>query len=155
MTEEALKEKANWTPNQSRAEALTSAQSEILKTYEEDPRCAGKEIFDLTQSAKQKTTSLKDGCLQTITTNCRTLWSRSHKRLMAAEEALLNMGVPVIERAANAAGIDIWDMPAATSNMYKMAGNGMHVPSVGLVALLTMVYVQVKLDMTGDVTAGM
>jgi hypothetical protein len=64
---------------------------------------------------------------------------------MIAEELLLNVGVPVIRRAADAAGIPPVTFTGVSRQAQAfMAGNSMHVPSVGAVLLLAMVFVSRK-----------
>ncbi len=90
-------------------------------------------------------TELKDGCLPTLTTNCRCLVSTQHGRPMCEEELLLNAGIPVVERAADAAGIPQTKLKDVSRQAQSfMAGNRMHVPSVRAVLLLAMLFVNKK-----------
>jgi hypothetical protein len=64
---------------------------------------------------------------------------------MSEEELLLNAGVPVVTRAADAAGIPSVKFQGVSRQAQAfMAGNSMHVPSVGAVLLLAMVFVRPK-----------
>ena len=90
-------------------------------------------------------TELKDGCLPTLTTKCQRLVSVKHRRPMTSEELLLNVGIPVITRAADAAGVPpVTFTGVSRQAQASMAGNSMHVPSVGAVLLLAMAFVSRK-----------
>jgi hypothetical protein len=90
-------------------------------------------------------TDLKDGCLPTLTTNCRCMMSAVHCRPMSELELLLNVGVPLINRAANAAGVPPVKFEGISRQAQAfMAGNSMHVPSVGAVLLAAMMCIVPK-----------
>ena len=64
---------------------------------------------------------------------------------MTEEELLLNMGVPCIQRAADAAGIPpITFQGVSRQAQASMAGNAMHVPSVGAILIIAMVFVRAR-----------
>jgi hypothetical protein len=60
---------------------------------------------------------------------------------MTPIELLLNQGIPATEFAAKAANISQVEFPVSANAMVRMAGNGMHVPSVGAILLLAMLYI--------------
>jgi hypothetical protein len=83
--------------------------------------------------------------MPTFTTNCRYLVSTVLKRPMLGCEVMLNMGVPTIARAAEAAGVSRADLgDISQAQQATLAGNAMHVPSVGAVILLALVFVKAK-----------
>ena len=88
------------------------------------------------------TTELVDQCLPTFTTNCGAMTSTTLMRPLYADELLWCMGVPSLERSAAAAAIPRWKFPVSTPQKVHMAGNGMHVPSVGLACLLSLCFVE-------------
>ena len=111
-----------------------------FQTYME--KHPGKLLWDLSQNPNfSATTELKNGALPALTTNCRSLYSTQAKRTMAPIELLLNQGIPATEFAAKAANISQVEFPVSANAMVRMAGNGMHVPSVGAILLLAMLYI--------------
>ena len=141
MVPDELASRTAWKPAQQIRQRLSPSQAYMYKKYAKRVDCTDKLIFDCSQDPDtHKCTEGKDGLLQTFTTNCGAIVSKKHQRAMAVEEVMTNMGVPVLPRAAAAAGVRVWEFPLATSrtNMLRMAGNGMHVPCGGVMIMLAM-----------------
>ena len=147
LTNEELIAHTIWRPNQTIEDRLTPFTLKLFREYMEHPKFADKKVFDCRQHAAFGTAELEDGCLPTLTRNCGGFVHHTLQRPLYPQELLLSMGIPCISRFANAAGIPMWEFPVSQSAKAHMAGNGMHVPSVGLVILLCLVFVQpVKSD---------
>jgi site-specific DNA-cytosine methylase len=122
-------------------------KSELKRFQMYKEKFPGKLLWDLSQNPNfSATTELKNGALPGLTTNCRSLYITQMKRTMTAAELLLNQGIPVTEIAARAANVSRLEFPVSASAMVRMAGNGMHVPSVGAILLLAMFHITRKED---------
>ena len=92
----------------------------------------------------------------TFTTNTR-LYSRKLRRFMTGKEMLASMGLPVTAELAAVGRVPQLDLDSVTeASQRTMAGNGMHVPSVGfgilcsLVCLKCMGSPEVMVDMISE-----
>ena len=99
-------------------------------------------LFDLTQNAnKRPRTNRVDGSLPAILTRS-VFYSPSHNAMMCGLDMLMAMGVPVTELASRACGTDRWLRAVQTQSwtdaaLRHFAGNGLHVTSMGLVLVVT------------------
>ena len=130
-----------WDPDKGVVENLSKSEQLHLGRYFED--FPNKLLWDLSQnSAWGPNHELKNGALPNLTTNCGSLYSTELRRTMQPTELLLNQGVPVTAKAACAAGVRPVLFPVSRSAAVRMAGNGMHVPSVGAVVLAAMLHIK-------------
>jgi hypothetical protein len=143
MNERELVTMTPWRPGQTIEDRITAFHAKLYHLHDNDPKHMHKSVIDCSQKPGHGShCELKDGSLMTLTTNCGSIVHRGLLRPLYPDELLLCMGIPCIQRFADAAGIRVWQLPVTKTSKITMAGNGMHVPSVGLVTLLAMVFVQ-------------
>jgi hypothetical protein len=128
---------------------LAPSDLKHLKGYTKHEVWKNRDIIDLRQNPEtQPTGSSSDGRLQTLTTHCNRLYAPSHERCMASSEVLESMGLPQSDESAALLGIPKYDYinvrPKAIipTHQFEMAGNGMHVPTLGAIFLIMMLYVE-------------
>ena len=69
---------------------------------------------------------------------------QDHKRFLAPEELLASLCLPVSDRFARIAGVPKFPIHLASPNeQATMAGNGMSLPAVGAILLLSAVFVEI------------
>ncbi len=103
-----------------------------------------KDVWDLSQNiaAKRGRSSLVDGAIPCLATSSL-LWCNEKQRIMLGSEMLALSGVPVTPRAAAASVVDVINVSDISENAKRaMAGNSMHVASVGAVMLLAFIGVE-------------
>lgn len=123
---------------------LSDSGLKHLLAYEQ--KASANVIYDVSQNptANRGRTSLKDGSLPCSAISSR-LWSVRHQRTFLATEALQATGVPVSQHTATAAQVEPSKLAnASEAAIFTMAGNSMHVPSVGLALLLAVLGVECK-----------
>ena len=87
----------------------------------------------------------KDGTISTFcSSSCNAYWNEGKKRWLVADEVLSLMGMPVLAQHAAAGRVDCKPPPPFVTEAakFKMAGNGMHVPSVGYAMLVSVLGVR-------------
>ncbi len=142
MTNQELSLYTEWEPWQGFSDRVPPGVHRIYEKHLQDPALQEALIWNCTQQQGSTTGQLKDGCLCTLTTHCEGLVHTKLLRPLYAPELLWCMGVPTFPRASSASGIPSWKFPVSNRAKMMMTGNGMHVPSVGLVILLVAVFVQ-------------
>jgi len=142
MTPYELKEfDGCWDTEKGMEDNLSAAELRFLEDYTKSKQ--SKTIYDLSQNPKfSATCELKTGVLPNLTTNCGSLFSTLAGRTLQWPELLVVQGVPATPCASSAAGVKQWLFPVSRSAKVRMAGNGMHVPSVGSIVLLAMLHAQ-------------
>lgn len=137
-----------WQPDRPSREFLSKSELRHLDGYKADPRFSHRGLWDLAQNpATRPRTSRVDESLPTLTTSSGRLFSHSRGRWLLPEELLLAMGVPAVQRFARLPLVPWWNLdavsPAISANKrVTMAGNGMHVPCIGYIILVAMLYAQ-------------
>jgi len=128
-----------WDVSRSLEDNLSAGELRFLDQYKMSKQ--SKKIYDLSQNPKfSATCEWKSGVLPNLTTNCGSLFSVEAERTLQWPELLVVQGVPATHSASLAAGVRQWEFPVSRSAKVRMAGNGMHVPSVGSVLLLAMLH---------------
>ena len=127
---------------------LLPAERRHLAQYEalcDSHRLRHAEVWDLHQSTKRATGSVRGGALPTYKRTCGSLYLRSRREFLSPLQALRSMGFPTHEADCTACDMPIVDFDAlGIGHLARLglAGNAMHMPCVLAMLLIAAVYVE-------------
>ena len=127
---------------------LLSVERKHLAQYEQLPsahRLRHAEVWDLHQSTKRATGSVRGGALPTFKRTCGSLYLRSRQEFLSPLQALRSMGFPTQARDCRACDMPVVDFNAlgiGPAGQCSLAGNAMHMPCVVAMLLIAAVYLE-------------
>lgn len=125
---------------------LLRGERKHLAQYEQLPaahRLRHAEVWDLHQSTKRATGSVRGGALPTFKRTCGALYLRSRQEFLSPLQALRSMGFPTQEAdccACDMPFVDFDDLCISSAAQCSLAGNAMHMPCVVALLLIAAVY---------------
>ena len=134
-----------WNPHVPVTDWMTPGEQKSYEHYR--ARFPDKYLWDLSQKGDGSFARGErvDGTLPTLTTNSSMLFSSHHNRVLIPEELIMSQGIPATAQSASYCGLQRWPFKEAGvpySAMVSMAGNGMHVPTMGAFVLMSMTYAE-------------
>ena len=127
---------------------LLSGERKHLAQYEQLPiahRLRHAEVWDLHQSTKRATGSVRGGALPTFKRTCGALYLRSRQEFLSPLQALRSMGFPTQKTDCRACDMPVVDFNALSigpAAQCSLAGNAIHMPCVVAVLLIAAVHLE-------------